>query len=357
MTNPVAIAGEALAEGITRIFEALGLPADAAGLVAEDLVAADLDGVASHGVMLVPLYVERLKAGSVSLATAGRLVSDRGAAMVLDAGNALGQLTARQAVQLATARAAELGLAMVTVRHGFHFGAAGRYARMMAEAGCVGIVMSNTRPLMPAPGGAEALVGNNPIAIALPGSGGHPVDLDMATSATAMGKIRLADAAGRSIPADWALDAAGQPTTDPAAAIKGMLSPAAGPKGFGLAFMIDLLCGGLSGGAIGGEVKALYNNAATPYDCSHAFLAIHAGHFAGDFPDRATAAAERVSGSRKAPGIERVYAPGELAWATRATSGEVCRLSPETVRSLQQTAAEVGCDLRDIFAGEGSERS
>src|SRR5919197_926891 len=235
-------------------------------------------------------------------------------------------------------------IAAVAVRNGFHFGTAGRYARMMAEQNCVGIVLSNTRPLMPAPGGAEALVGNNPIAIALPSAGEFPVEADMALSATAMGKIRLAAAAGESIPEDWAVDSQGLPTTEPAAAIKGMLLPAAGPKGFGLAFVIDLLCGGLSDGAVGAEVRPLYGDAADPYRFSHFFLAIHAGPFpVGDrFAERVRDQAARVSRSKRGPGLERVYAPGELVWATRQASKGVCRLDAPTMRSLRDTAARVG---------------
>ncbi len=349
MSQAFEVEASQLAGAIAGLFVRLGLPADAAGAVADDLVAADLDGIASHGVMLVPLYIERIRAGSVSLATRAEPISDRGAAIVLDAGNMLGQLSSRQAVGLAASRAGDLGLAMVTVRHAFHFGAAGRYAGMLAAAGLVGIVMSNTRPLMPAPGGAEPLVGNNPLAIALPTSGPHPVSLDMATSATAMGTIRLAAAAGASIPSNWAMDASGQPTTDPAAAIKGMLSPAAGPKGFGLAFMIDLLCGGLSGGAVGAEVRPLYNNAATPYDCSHAFLAIDPAFFADDFAGRVADRANRVSASARAPGVERVYAPGELTWSTKQASRGVCRISVETADSLRAAAVSLGADLAGLF--------
>src|SRR5262245_32674626 len=275
----VAIDAQRLTSAVAEIFTAVGLAAADARLVAADMVAADLEGIASHGVMLVPMYVERITKGSVSRRSTGEVVSDRAGAIVIDAGNALGQLTARQAVRLAVARAHEIGLAVVSVRNGFHFGTAGRYARMMAAENCVGIVLSNTRPLMPAPGGAQALVGNNPIAIALPSTGDFPVETDMALSATAMGKIRLAAASGQSIPADWAIDSEGRPTTDPATAIKGMLLPAAGPKGFGLAFVIDLLCGGLSDGATGAEVRPLYGDPAEPYRCSHFFLAIHAGHF------------------------------------------------------------------------------
>jgi LDH2 family malate/lactate/ureidoglycolate dehydrogenase len=342
--EPVAIDAQRLTSAVADIFAAVGIVAADAQVVAADLVAADLEGIASHGVMLVPMYVERINKGSVSPRSTGEVVSDRGGAIVIDAGNALGQLTSRQAVKLAVARAREIGLATVAVRNGFHFGTAGRYARLIAEQNCVGIVLSSTRPLMPPPGGAEALVGNNPIAIALPSAGDFPVEADMALSATAMGKIRLAAAAGEAIPADWAVDAQGRPTTDPATAIKGMLLPAAGPKGFGLAFVIDLLCGGLSDGAVGADVRPLYGDPAQPYRCSHFFLAIHAGHFpVGDrFAERVRDQAMRVSQSKRGPGVERVYAPGELVWATRKESGGLCRLGAPTLRSLIDTAARVG---------------
>jgi LDH2 family malate/lactate/ureidoglycolate dehydrogenase len=352
--SPVAVDAQRLISAVGDILTAVGIVAADARLVAADLVAADLEGIASHGVMLLPMYVERIDKGSVSRASAGQVVSDRGGAIVIDAGNALGQLTSRQAVKLAVERAREIGLAAVAVRNGFHFGTAGRYARMMAEQNCVGVVLSNTRPLMPAPGGAEALVGNNPVAIALPSAGEFPAEADMALSATAMGKIRLAAAAGARIPGDWAVDSEGRPTTDPAAAIKGMLLPAAGPKGFGLAFVIDLLCGGLSDGAVGAEVRPLYGDPGEPYRCAHFFLAIDAGHFPpGErFAERVRDQAMRVSASKRGDGVERVYAPGELVWATRLASDGVCRLDAATVRSLRETAARVGvADLEASLLG------
>jgi LDH2 family malate/lactate/ureidoglycolate dehydrogenase len=333
-----------LAAAVADIFSALGVAAKDARVVAEDLVAADLEGVASHGVMLVPMYVDRILQGSVSRRSGGDVISDRDAAIVIDANNALGQLTAHQAVGLAVQRAKEIGAAAVAIRNAFHFGTAGRYARLMADQGCVGMVMSNTRPLMPAPGGAEAIAGNNPLAIALPTAGQHPVEVDMALSATAMGKIRLAASAGQSIPSGWAVDLQGQPTTDPAEAIKGMLLPAAGPKGFGLAFVIDLLCGGLSGGAIGAGVFPLYGDPALPYRCSQLFLAIHVGHFAAaeTLTGRVRDQAARVSGSRRAPGVDRIYAPGELAHATRLANGGACTLSRQTLDSLIAAAGKAG---------------
>jgi LDH2 family malate/lactate/ureidoglycolate dehydrogenase len=207
---------------------------------------------------------------------------------------------------------------------------------MLAAQGLVGIVCSNTRPLMPPPGGAERIVGNNPIAIALP-SKDEVLVTDMAMSATAMGKIRLADSAGRTIPEGWAADAEGRPTTDPAAAIKGMLLPAAGPKGFGLALAIDLLCGGLSGGAITDEVNPLYGNPGAPYRCSHFFLALDpAAYGVQDLPARVSRVQERTRNAKRAPGADTIYAPGDLERARRAANAHECPLPPEVMNQLQE---------------------
>ena len=209
------------------------------------LVDADIEGLPSHGTMLLPMYLDRICARSVNPAAQGKIVSDTGTQLVIDAENALGHVVAQQAVDLVVARARAKGMAAVAVRNAFHFGAAGRFARQIALGGCAGIVMANTRPLLPAPGGAERVVGNNPLAIAVP-TQEEPIVLDLALSAGAMGKIRLAESQKQPLPDGWAADDQGVPTTDPAAAIKGMLLPAAGAKGFGLAVMIDLLAGGFS---------------------------------------------------------------------------------------------------------------
>lgn len=348
----VAIAAAQLIDAVAAIFVAAGLGSADARVVAEDLVAADVEGVASHGVMLVPMYIERLQAGSVSKASRGEIVSDRDAAVVIDAHDVLGQLTARQAVEIAVGRAKRHGLAAVTVRNAFHFGTAGRYARMMAAEGCIGVVMANTRPLMPAPGGAEPLTGNNPVAIAAPSDGAFAPEIDMALSAVAMGKIRNAAAAGQPIPEGWAVDKSGAPTTDPNAAIAGMLLPAAGPKGYGLAFMVDLLCGGLSGGAIGAEVAPLYGDPARPYRCSNFFLAIDTGHFVAPaaFASRASSELQRVADARRAPGVERVYAPGELAWAMRTSADGRCRLPAAILKNLVEVGRALGADTSSLPA-------
>jgi LDH2 family malate/lactate/ureidoglycolate dehydrogenase len=327
---------EALERWVADLFEKAGISRSAADAVAQSLVAADLEGIASHGVMLVPMYLERLAAGSISKMTRAEVVHDSGAAVVLDAQNILGQLSSEQAVALVAERANRHGLASVAVKNGFHFGTAGHWARALAAQGLVGMAFSNTRPLMPPPGGAERIVGNNPLAIAFP-SDDEVFVTDMAMSATAMGKIRLADAAGQAIPQGWATDGEGRPTTDPGAAIKGMLLPAAGPKGFGLALAIDLLCGGLSGGAITDEVNPLYGDPKQPYRCSHFFLGIDPAAFGiDDLPKRVGSLLKKTRNAKRAAGTDTIYAPGDLERARRAANREECPVPPEVIQKLKE---------------------
>jgi LDH2 family malate/lactate/ureidoglycolate dehydrogenase len=342
--NAQSIAAVTLREFVASLFIAAGIPTAAAAEVAGGLVDSDLDGLPSHGVMLIDMYIERLRAGSVSRHTSGTVVSDKKAAVVLDAGNALGQLTGTQAMTFAIDKARQFAAGIVSVRHGFHFGTAGRYAMQAAEAGCIGIAMCNTRPLMPAPGGAERAVGNNPIAIALPTEGKIPIVLDMATSEAAMGKIRMAEKAKEKIPPTWAVTAEGMATTNPTEAIAGMLLPSGGAKGFGLSFLIDLLCGLLSQGATGSEVRPLYGDFAIPYDCSHLFIAIDVAHFCelDWFRRHAAAAAEHIRAGRRAAGVEQLFTPGEPEWCRRELSGGYVRLEPSVVEMLTRYAQQLG---------------
>jgi LDH2 family malate/lactate/ureidoglycolate dehydrogenase len=351
-TQPTEIAAEDLIALVSRIFTAAGLREADAGRVARGLVEADLEGLSSHGVMLADMYVNRFRAGSISTQSSAQIVSDRGAAVVLDGGYAFGHLTADQAIAIAIERARVHGAGIVAVRHGFHFGAAAPYARQAAERDCIGIVMCNTRPLMPAPGGAERVVGNNPIAIAVPVDGPIRLVLDMATSEAAMGKIRMADKAGRAIPGNWAVQNDGRPTTDPKEAIAGMLLPAAGPKGFGLALMIDLMCGLLSGGAFGASVKPLYGDPAIPYDCSHLFIAIDVGHFCDPAWFRAQAAsmAEHIRQGRRAPDVAELFLPGEPEWRNKHAAQGRVRLDAAVIAILLKLATSLNVSAKPLTA-------
>ncbi|KAA1378150.1 Ldh family oxidoreductase [Aeromicrobium fastidiosum] len=344
---------DVLVRAAGSIFEAAGIAPGAARRVAESLVDGDARGIPSHGLMLVPMYVDRLRAGSVATHEHADVVLDLGAMAVLDARHALGQLTSDQAMALAVQKAGLHGIGIVSVRHAFHFGGAFRYARQAASAGCIGIVASNTRPLMPAPGGATRVVGNNPVAFGVPRPGDGPVVLDMALSEAALGKIRLAEAEGREIPATWATDASGAATTDPAAAIAGMLLPVGGPKGYGLALMVDVLTGVLSGGAFGASVQGMYADVAVPNNCAHVFIAIDVATFDpdGTFDGSVTELVAQIGASRLAPGTERVLLPGQLE-DERAAAALVDGVPVESsvVDGLRGAAQLVGAELPEELA-------
>ncbi|MFC4472246.1 Ldh family oxidoreductase [Streptomyces xiangluensis] len=348
MSDRISVPPDWLTEAVGTVFVAAGLSPRAAATVARSLVEADLRGTPSHGVLLVPMYIERLRKGSVSTRESAKVVSDAGAVAVLDAGHALGQLTGDQAMELAVDKAHTYGIGAVTVRHAFHFGGAYRYARTAAAAGCIGIAAANTRPLMPAPGGAAAVVGNNPLAVGVPTGHDEPILLDMALSEAALGKIRLAAQQGREIPPTWATDRGGTPTTDPAEALAGLLLPAAGHKGYGLALVVDVLTGVLSGGSFGGGVRGLYADPSTPNDCAHFFLALDVAAFGDrdEFEQRVAALRDQITGSPKAPGTERLLLPGQLEaerQASATTAG--VPLDAGVLAALRETATSLGVAL------------
>jgi LDH2 family malate/lactate/ureidoglycolate dehydrogenase len=336
-----------LTAAVARVFRGAGLSDRAAQTVAEALVAADERGIPSHGTMLVPMYIDRLLAGSVSRAERAEVVSDDRAVAVLDGGHALGILTGDQAMALAVEKARAHGLGAVSVRHAFHFGGAFRFVQAAARAGCIGIAAANTRPLMPAPGGASPVVGNNPIAFGIP-TADEPLVLDMALSEAALGKIRLAEQEGREIPATWATDPEGRPTTDPAAAVAGMLLPSGGHKGYGLALIVDVLTGVLSGGAFGAAVRGLYADTAVPNDCAHFFLALDVEVFGPllSFTERLSTLADQATQGPRAPGVEQLFVPGQLE-AERATVARAdgVPVDGSVLDALVESGRKVGVDV------------
>ncbi len=321
---------------VTELFVSLGAADEDAKIAADSIISADLQGISSHGVMLLPMYTDRILAGSVSIKAKPVITEDYGGLIVMSAEHSLGQISSAHAAKVCIERAKVHGIACVTVRDAFHFGTSGYWARKFSDVGMIGMSFSNTRPLMPAPGGAERIVGNNPLSIAFPSASNEPLFVDMAMSATAMGKIRLADSKGASIPTGWATDSSGNPTTSAAEAITGMLLPAAGPKGFGLAVAIDLLCGSLSSGGLGSGVQPLYNNNSKPYNCSHTFIAIDAnkagngvgiGKVVDDFK-------MQIRSSKKSAGVERIFAPGDLERFHEEQMGNFCELPINVIEQL-----------------------
>lgn len=330
---------------IAALFNTAGLVPDAALRVSEALVEADLSGRGSHGVLQAGGYLSRLIAGTMSSASKPEVISESGGTVVLDAADMEGHLAAEEAMNIAVIKAREFGVSAVSVRRGFHCGVAGRYVRMAAQQGCAAFAMCNTKPVMAAPGGAERLVGTNPIAIGFPVEGESPVVLDMATTAGTIGGIRQKLAAGQSLPETWAINNEGNPTIDPIEALDGFLLPAGGAKGFGLSFVIDLLTGALASGGWGPTLGEM--NGEKPYNASFLFIALDINRFRPltGFMTEARDGVERVRNSKAADGTDRLVVPGERSAEAIATNDGTIPVAPLVARALTAKAKELGVPL------------
>jgi LDH2 family malate/lactate/ureidoglycolate dehydrogenase len=298
----------------TAVFGRVGMsPADAE-VVSDNLVTADLRGVYSHGIMRVPTYVQRIQAGVVNPQAVPRVVREQGAVALWDGDNGMGQVVGLQAMDAAIARAGTDGTGLVLVRGSNHFGAAAHFALRAVPARCIGVAFTIGGTNIMAPwGAAEPLLGNNPFAMAVPAGRHDPLVLDMALSVVARGKIVWAMKTGQAIPEGWALDADGQPTTDPQAAYEGLVRPVGDYKGAGLAFMLGLITAALSGAAFGRDVTDFYREFTRPQNVGHAFaaVAIEAVTSFEAFCATVDAAIDLVHAARRSPGVDRVWVPGE----------------------------------------------
>jgi LDH2 family malate/lactate/ureidoglycolate dehydrogenase len=339
------------ADELTRyckhLFAAAGMPDDDALLTAQQLVTADLRGVESHGVVRVPIYLQRLRQGVIEPRPDCRVVRETPGTAVFDGGNGMGQVAGQRAMELAVRKAREHGdPVFVSVRNSNHFGAAAWFAELATRADMVGFAFTigGINHMVPW-GGAEAMLGNNPFAVAFPVRGKAPIVLDMACSVAARGKIIVAAKEGRPIPADWAVDRNGQPTTDARAALDGFVAPVGGPKGYALTLTIGLLSTMLSGAFFGSEVTHMYEDFENPQNIGHLFGVLPVATFEdmGVYFDRIAKAGVDVRGVKRAPGVDRIHLPGEreaLLAARRREEGVPVGI--ETLRELAALAAPAG---------------
>ena len=302
-----------LGEYCKNILIASGVDSGCAQTVAEVLIDAELTGVSTHGVSRMSIYMQRMSAGLVSRENNIRIVQESPSAVVIDAGNTLGAPSAKFAMETCIRKAAETGCCFATVRNSNHFGTAAFYTKMAAAQGMLGFACTNLTGKIAPFGSAEPFMGTNPISIAAP-SDSIPVVLDMTPSVVALGKLILAQKLGQQIPLGWALDRDGKPTTDPAEGRKGSLIPIGGPKGSGLAIMVDILSGILSGAGYGPHLHDLYEFD-EPQGVGHFIGAINISHFLDPEIFRSTLSqmVSEIKGLRKAEGVQEILLPGERA--------------------------------------------
>lgn len=258
-----------------ELLAASGLPPDAAGQTAQALVLADVWGVSSHGLMRLPFYLERLQAGGCRADATLRTVSDTGPVVSLDGQDGLGHWQLWRAAELARDRCARGGIAAVAVGRSSHCGALGVYTVPPLAAGMIALVFSHGPAVMPPWGGTAAVLSTSPIAGGIP-SRPRPAIIDLATSAVARGRIKTAAQRGETLAPGWAFTADGEPTTDPAAALAGMLAPLGGAKGYALAFLVEALTAAAVGPQLSADVPDMFDpaDAARPQRIAHLVVAL-----------------------------------------------------------------------------------
>jgi LDH2 family malate/lactate/ureidoglycolate dehydrogenase len=335
------ISAEELTSWTAGLLEAATFPRPTALMVAESLVAANLRGVDSHGVQLLPYYVEQVERGDMNPAAEGRVVSESGACLLYDGANGAGQQVATVCCGHAVRLARKHGISIVTARESNHFGAAAYWGQKISGAGMIGIVMCNASPIVAHWQAREPRLGTNPICVSAPG----PWLLDMATTTVANNRIFKALMNGEeTIPAGWAVDSDGAPTTDTDAAIRGMPMPLGGYKGSGLAVMVEMLCGVLGGGAMSVEVGGIRMQG-KPTRVSQTFVAVDAGRFmpVEEFERRVEWLVNTVKSAAPAKGYHEVMVAGDPEWraeAERRQNG--IPLGDGTWHCLTETAVRLG---------------
>ncbi len=299
-----------LTDFVARIFHAAGVPTAVAEQVAASLVASNLAGHDSHGVVRVMQYLGAVERGETDAHAAPVLVRNTPVLAVIDARRSFGQVAASFAIRTAIAKARDAGIAAVALYNSSHVGRLGEWVEMAATQGMIGLAFCNggrSGGIVAPYGGAARRLGTNPIAAAVPLANRPPFVLDFATSAVAEGKVRVARNSGKEIPTGWVLDKEGNPTTNPADLYAGgMLLPAAGHKGYALALLVDLLGGLLTGGGSAPQEGTMQSNGVL-----FLVLAISAFRSPDEFQAEAVAMVERIKSTPPAPGFSAVLLPGE----------------------------------------------
>jgi len=335
---------QALRRLMADLLQLYRVPLRNAQTIADVLAEADATGVASHGVARLPSCLRRVKSGLMNPDAQPRVVAETATQVRVDGGNGFGQVAACFAVDCAVRKAAQHGMALAAVFNSNHFGIAGYYTRRMARAGLIGFAFSNAAPAMAPYGGTRPLLGSNPLSIAVPAPEA-PIVLDISMTVVARGKIRRAAREGKPIPEGWAVDASGLPTTDPQAALKGSLLPVGAHKGYGLAVMVDLLSGVLSGGSFLDDV-AETTSGERPCGTCFTFMAVSPDGLLPkeEFLRRVGEFQRRLRGVPPAPGVVRVLLPGDV---------EQDRLA-EAERGGVEVAQDVLKELAALYQEAGS---
>ncbi len=313
-----------------------GLKKDSAKVIVDSMLEADMNGVSTHGIRMLPGYITRLQVGQFSVDDP-EIIKQTAAFTKLDANNCIGAVSAAYAVEIAIEKARKHGVHTVFAKNCNTYGPAFYYAELMSKKRLVGFTCSNSPAAMPAVNGLEQMLGTNPFAFACPTATCGDIVIDMATSVVAKSRFETARLNGEQLQQGWALDKDGVPTTDPVEAIKGFVLPMAGFKGYGIAMMLDIISGLMSGAAYLNKVGKFYSQDTVGMNVGHMFVAIDPEIvFDGDFYKEADQYISCLSLSKSVPGKE-IILPGDDRKLRKAISEQNgILLSEDTVVKLEQ---------------------
>jgi L-2-hydroxycarboxylate dehydrogenase (NAD+) len=343
---PVRIPVRQLADFAAAAFEKVGLRQRDARAVGELMAEAELQGSEGHGMMRLPHYVRRIRAGGVNTQPNIRIAEERAAMALIDGDNGMGHLVMKRAAEIAIAKARTAGAAWVGTRMSNHAGPASLYARMPLAEGMVGVYLAvGSANHLPPWGGLDMLLSTNPIAVAIPTQDEPPVVLDMATTIASMGKVKTRMQRGEPLPEGWMVDQEGRPLTDSKRGFEGLLLPIGGYKGYGLSLVFGLLAGTLNGAAMGKDVIDFNADDLATTNTGQAILAIDPAAFGdpGEFRRRVDTVVRDLRGSRRMPGVDRIWLPGEQSHMKReSNTREGVPIVPPLQASLDKLAAQLG---------------
>lgn len=347
-SKSVLVSEEALSQFIAAALACSGLPEDDAKTVADLMAQADAQGSDGHGVIRLPQYIRRIRAGGINTRPNIRVVTERAAMAVVDGDNGMGHLVVSRAVEIAIEKARTAGVAWVGTRASNHAGPASLYSRMPMAHDMIGLyfAVGNANHLPPW-GGVDMLLSTNPISAGIPAGIEPPVVLDMATTVTAYGKVKAKAKRGEQMPEGWMIDRQGKPLLDPTRAEEGFLLPIGGHKGYGLALIVGLLAGTLQGAAMGKDVVDFNHDDVTPTNTGQAILVIDLKAFGdpGIFKDSVDGLVRDIRGSARLPGVERIWLPGEQSHQRRADSAASgIPLAAALINELNELAQELNID-------------
>lgn len=343
-----------LNELMKKLFVFFGLPEKDADTAAEALVAADIRGIDSHGASRLHYYISKLKNKTINPKPAIKILHELPATALVDGDDGLGPVVAKYSMELAIQKAKKVGAGLVSVRRSNHFGIAGYYSMMALKEGMIGFATTNAVSLVTPTFGAKAMLGTNPISLAVPAGKLRPFVLDMATSAVPLGKIELALKNAKKIPQGWLYDNTGEFTDDPVNMLKGgALAPLGGTrelgghKGYGLAMLVDILSAILSDANYGAKQEGLMSMRPEPSNVGHFFMAFQVEGFRplDEFEKTMDQALTSLKESPKAKGQDRIFIHGEPEFEfedERKKQG--VPLHPHVVISLTNLAKEAGID-------------